>query len=53
MGPLPDDLPLIQDQDLVCLHDGGDPLGHDHDRHVLRLLGQGTSEPGIRRIVQG
>ena len=35
MGPSTNNLPLIQDDDLIRVHDGSDPLSHNQNSSIL------------------
>ena len=53
MGPRPHHLALVQDDYLVSLADGADPLGDDHDGGAGRVPGQGGTQGGVGPVVEG
>ena len=53
MGASTNNFTLIQDDDLIRIHDGPDPLGHNQDRSILRDGFEAAAQNGIRLIVQG
>ena len=53
VGTHPHHPPLVQNDDLVRVPDGADPLSHDQSSGILQLPVQAGTEPGIRPVVQG
>jgi len=53
MGAATDDLPAIEDDDLLGAANGGDPLGDDDDRGVPGHLCQGCPQRCVGGDVQG
>lgn len=47
------DFTVVHDDDLVGMHDGGDPLGDDDHCGLVGDLAQTFTNPPVGRIVQG